>query len=68
MLVQLDNVLNMEGSGFVCQLDQDNLETLKLIYNILSRVPQIGLKFIKSLMADHVKDVGKVWFFQFSKT
>jgi hypothetical protein len=58
--VQLDVVLNMESSGFVCLLDAENIDVLRRIYSIVCRIPDSGTKYIKELMSQHVKDVGKV--------
>ena len=58
-VVQLSTVLAMERSGFVCLLDEDNIEVLARIYSIVYRIPQTGPKFIRGLMAEHIKAVGK---------
>ena len=58
--MQLDTVLKMEGSGFVCLLNDDRLEDLKRVYSIVGRIDVKGPHFIRDLMATHIKDVGKV--------
>ena len=58
--MQLETILNMEGSSFVQLLDESRIDVLTRIYAILSRIPLKGPRYIKDLMAAHVKDVGKV--------
>jgi hypothetical protein len=57
--MQLDTVLKMESSGFVQLLDAGRTDDLRRIYAIVSRIPAMGPKFIRELMAAHVKEVGK---------
>lgn len=49
----------MEGSSFVQLLDESRIGVLARIYAILCRIPLKGPRYIKDLMATHVKEVGK---------
>jgi hypothetical protein len=60
VVVQLETVLVMEGSSFVQLLDEDRIPELTRIFRILCRIHIKGPRFIKELMSDHVKQVGKV--------
>ena len=50
----------MESSGFVVLLDGERLADLRRVYAVLARVPASGPKYIRELLAAHVKAVGKV--------
>lgn len=50
----------MESSGFVVLLDAQRLPDLRRIFAVLARVPATGPKYIRELLAAHVKSTGKV--------